>query len=92
MDQLRREWQSNRTSIQKMLSTDGVKEITSRWEQDKLSQLIYKYQRDTFEPALRELVRKIEEDYRREDIIKEIHELGESLREDRFFIERHLIG
>ena len=91
VDQLRRGCKENKASIQRILSNQGIKEITNKCELERLSQLIYKYQNNTYETMIEGLNNKIEKGNENEDIIKKINELDEMLRMDSFFIAKYLI-
>lgn len=91
VEQLRRGYKENKAFIQRILSNQGVKKITNKWELERLSQLIYKYQNNTYEPMVEELNNKIEKGNESVDIIKKINELDEMLRMDSFLIAKYLI-
>lgn len=91
VDELRIEWQKNKTSIERILSSHDVKKIMTKGELEGLSQLIYTYQNNTYESIIRQLAGKIDRDCIDSDLLKEIDELDKTLKRDSFFIEGLLI-
>ncbi len=81
----------NRTSLEQILSSQNIREITTREELKTLSLLIYTYENNTYEAIIRVLAGKLDSGYMDNDLLARISELDKILRRDSVFLESYLI-
>ncbi len=90
VDLLKRGCEENSISIQRVMTLKGSEKINSKWDLERLSQLIHRYQNNTYAPRIEALSQRVKKRDEHNQIIKEINELDEQLRMDSFFIAKYL--